>query len=75
MIIPIEFDAPSASNPKLPASIARVSHDEVVLIELQGTLDVESTYEGEHDGKFVGKLTVDDALVSLFSYLFPYNSG
>ncbi|KAF9041919.1 hypothetical protein BDZ89DRAFT_980990 [Hymenopellis radicata] len=62
MIIPVDFVLPSTSNLKLPPSVAKVSHDEIVLVELQGTLDVESTYEGERDGKLVGKLTLDDDL-------------
>ncbi|KAF8917238.1 Ctf8-domain-containing protein [Mucidula mucida] len=62
MIIPVDFILPSSSNLKLPPSVAKVSHDEIVLVELQGTLDVESTYEGERDGKLVGQLTLDDDL-------------
>ncbi len=72
MIIPVDFILPSSSNLKLPPSVAKVSHDEIVLVELQGTLDVESTYEGERDGKLVGQLTLDDDLVT---YLLVFHAS
>ncbi|KAF8071761.1 Ctf8-domain-containing protein [Lyophyllum atratum] len=59
MIIPINVT--SFSNPKLPPGLAKISHDEVVLIELQGSLDVECNHVSERDGKLVGKLKVDAA--------------
>jgi hypothetical protein len=68
MLIPINFE-PSSSKPKLPPSLAKISHDEVVLIELQGALEVESTQEGEKDGKMVGNLEVDNAQVRLIVVL------
>ncbi|KAG6865975.1 hypothetical protein C0991_009977 [Blastosporella zonata] len=43
----------------LPPGLAKISHDEVVLIELQGALEVEGNHPSERDGKLVGKLTVD----------------
>jgi len=58
MIIPINVTA-SSSNPKLPPGLAKISHDEIVLIELQGSLDVECNHVSERDGKLVGKLKVD----------------
>ncbi|KAG6902839.1 hypothetical protein C0995_010724 [Termitomyces sp. Mi166 len=58
MIIPINV-ASSSSNLKLPPGLAKISHDEVVLIELQGALGVESNHPSERDGKLVGKLKVD----------------
>ncbi|KAG5337286.1 hypothetical protein C0989_009932 [Termitomyces sp. Mn162] len=60
MIIPINV-ASSSSNPKLPPGLAKISHDEVVLIELQGALEVESNHPSDRDGKLVGKLKVDEA--------------
>ncbi|GLB40237.1 putative ctf8 [Lyophyllum shimeji] len=58
MIVPINV-ATSSSNPKLPPGLAKISDDEVVLIELQGSLDVECNQISERNGKFVGKLKVD----------------
>ncbi|KAF5372758.1 hypothetical protein D9615_010102 [Tricholomella constricta] len=66
MIIPINI-ASSSSNPKLPPGLAKISHDEVVLIELQGSLEVECNHISERDGKLVGKLKVDAFTVSLSS--------
>ncbi|KAK0205053.1 Ctf8-domain-containing protein [Desarmillaria ectypa] len=62
MLIPIDIPIPSASNRKLSPAFAKVSHDETVLIELQGTLDVESNHENELNGKLVGKLSIDEAM-------------
>ncbi|KAG5651294.1 hypothetical protein H0H81_009147 [Sphagnurus paluster] len=59
MIIPINVAPSSSSNPKLPPGLAKISHDEVVLIELQGALEVECNDPSERDGKLVGKLKVD----------------
>ncbi|KAG6857423.1 hypothetical protein H0H87_004785 [Tephrocybe sp. NHM501043] len=60
MIIPINV-ASTSSNPKLPPGLAKISHDEVVLIELQGALEVECNHPNERDGKLVGKIKVDSA--------------
>jgi len=59
MIIPISV-ASQSSNRKLPPGLAKISHDEVVLIELQGSLEVECTDISERDGKLVGKLKMDE---------------
>ncbi|KAF7374504.1 hypothetical protein MSAN_00335000 [Mycena sanguinolenta] len=61
MIIPINFPVASASTPKLAPALATISHNEVVLIELQGEFEVECTNDRERDGKLVGRLTIDDA--------------
>ncbi|KAJ6512836.1 chromosome transmission fidelity protein 8 [Mycena sanguinolenta] len=61
MIIPIDFPVASASTPKLPPTLATISHGEVVLIELQGAFEVECTNDRERDGKLVGRLSIDDA--------------
>ncbi|RDB26118.1 Chromosome transmission fidelity protein 8 [Hypsizygus marmoreus] len=62
MIIPINIaSSSSSSNPKLPPSLAKISHDEIVLIELQGSLEVECNHPSERDGKFIGKLTIDES--------------
>ncbi|PPR02604.1 hypothetical protein CVT24_002175 [Panaeolus cyanescens] len=67
MIIPITLNTPSSSSsthsnstPKLPSGLAKISNDEVVLIELQGFLEVEVNTPEERNGKFVGKLKIDD---------------
>lgn len=59
MIIPIN-NSLNSSNPKLPPGLARISHDEVVLIELQGSIEVECKQVEERDGKLVGKLKLDN---------------
>ncbi|KAJ3720819.1 Ctf8-domain-containing protein [Lentinula guzmanii] len=65
MIIPVTFDAHSSSSSnaqKLPPSLAKISHDEVVLLDLQGALELESTHPNERDGKLVGTLSIDNDL-------------
>lgn len=63
MIIPINVVS-SSSNEKLPPGLANISHEEVVLIELQGSLEVECTNITESDGKLIGKLKIDEVSVS-----------
>lgn len=62
MLIPITI-AHSSSEPKLPPGLAKISHDEIVLIELQGTLEVESNHPKERNGKLVGTLKIDEITV------------
>ncbi|KAF7971068.1 hypothetical protein HWV62_22125 [Athelia sp. TMB] len=61
MLIPITISAgsPSASAP-LPPQLAKLGNDELVLIELQGALDVECTDPSERDGQLVGKFRLDE---------------
>jgi chromosome transmission fidelity protein 8 len=54
----------SSSNPKLPSGLAKISNSEVILVELQGSLEVECNQPSEHDGKLVGKLKIDDLMVN-----------
>ncbi|KAJ7158453.1 Ctf8-domain-containing protein [Mycena filopes] len=65
MIISITFPSSSSSSstntPHLPPALAQISHSELVLIELQGALEVECTSDRERDGRLVGRLCVDDA--------------
>ncbi|KAJ7158447.1 Ctf8-domain-containing protein [Mycena filopes] len=62
MIISITFPSSSSSTaPHLPPALAQISHSELVLIELQGALEVECTSDRERDGRLVGRLCVDDA--------------
>ena len=63
MLIPITITSSSPSNPKLPSGLAKISHNEVVLVELQGSLEVECNQLSERDGKLVGKLKIDDLTV------------
>jgi len=60
MIVPITFNS-SSSNSKLPSGLAQISHDEVVLVELQGSLDVECNDPSERNGKLIGKLRIDNS--------------
>lgn len=60
MLIPVTVSPASESNPKLPPGLAKISHDEIALIELQGLLEVEASRPEERDGKFVGKLNMDN---------------
>lgn len=64
MIIPINVASSSFSNPKLPPGLAKISHDELVLVELQGSLEVECNHISERNGKLVGSLKVDEITVS-----------
>jgi len=61
MLIPITITSSSPSNPKLPSGLAKISHNEVVLVELQGSLEVECDQPSERDGKLVGQLKMDDS--------------
>jgi chromosome transmission fidelity protein 8 len=65
MLIPITIISSSLSNPKLPPGLAKISNSEVVLVELQGSLEVECNQPSERDGKLVGKLKIDDLTVNL----------
>ncbi|PIL36333.1 hypothetical protein GSI_00021 [Ganoderma sinense ZZ0214-1] len=60
MLIPINIDLPGPSTPRrphLPSQLVQFGTDELVLIELQGVLEVE----GNRDGQLVGQLEVDSA--------------
>ncbi|KAK2460949.1 hypothetical protein APHAL10511_007419 [Amanita phalloides] len=61
MIIPITVAAPAADKQKLPPPLAKISHDEYILIELQGSLHVECSDGVDQNGQVVGKLKIDDA--------------
>ncbi|EKM58527.1 uncharacterized protein PHACADRAFT_140527 [Phanerochaete carnosa HHB-10118-sp] len=56
MIIPVNVNIAGSSSTPLPPQFAQYGTDEVVLVELQGELDVE----GDTGGQFVGKLTIDN---------------
>ena len=59
MIIPLNVALQGHSRRTLPPQLVQFGSDELVLIELQGTLDVE----GEMEGQFVGKLKIDSSTV------------
>nr|GAT49990.1 predicted protein [Mycena chlorophos] len=61
MIIPISFDLGASGLHTLPPALARISHSEVVLVELQGALEVDFVKPSERDGKLVGRLGLDDS--------------
>lgn len=60
MIVPITVTQPNAFAPKLPPSIAKLGHDELFLIELQGTLDVQCPESTTRDGQLIGTLNTAD---------------
>ncbi|EAU85403.1 hypothetical protein CC1G_07097 [Coprinopsis cinerea okayama7 len=60
MIIPITLSTDGICNPKLPHGLAKIANDEIVLVELQGSLDVEAKHPSERNGKLVGKLSIDE---------------
>ncbi|KAF9243380.1 Ctf8-domain-containing protein [Melanogaster broomeanus] len=60
MLVPISVSPPNPFAPKLPPSIAKLGHDELFLIEFQGTLDVEGSETISKDGQLVGRLNTTD---------------
>lgn len=60
MVIDVSVSLSNAFNPKFPSCVAKLGHDELVLIELQGTLDIECDEDTTRDGQFVGKLNLND---------------
>jgi len=58
MLIPITIS--SSSTVLLPPQLAKLGNDELVLIELQGSLDVECTDNSERDGQMVGTFRLDE---------------
>lgn len=62
MLIPINIS--SSSTLPLPPQLAKLGNDELVLIELQGTLDVECTASSDRDGQMVGKFKLEEGSVA-----------
>lgn len=60
MIIPITISRPGQFSAKLPPPLVTLGHDELLLIELQGTLDVEGTEVADKDGQLIGTLNTTD---------------
>lgn len=63
MIIPITIPSFSSTGQTLPPQLAQFGTDELVLVELQGSLEVQGGGDGEGAGKerVVGKLIVDSS--------------
>ncbi len=64
MLIPINVPQPSfssASHAPLPPQLARLGSDEIVIVELQGALQVE----GDQSGRSWGTLTMDPVSILL----------
>ena len=59
MIIPVTLKPPSDSGRKLPPQLASLGNGDLVLIELQGSLEVQ----GSTDSQFVGTLEIDPKTV------------
>ncbi|KAF5357386.1 hypothetical protein D9758_005924 [Tetrapyrgos nigripes] len=68
MIVPINFNP--TSSPKLPSTLAKISHDEVVLIELQGQLELENP--SQRNGMLVGTLKIDEELKKPTLHIGPH---
>ncbi|KAI6042909.1 Ctf8-domain-containing protein [Pisolithus marmoratus] len=60
MIIPIAISRPGQFSAKLPPQLVTLGHDELILIELQGTLDVEGSEKADKDGQLIGTLNTTD---------------
>lgn len=60
MMIPVHVNLGGYPSRPLPPQLVQFGTDEVVLVELQGSLEVE----GNLNGQYVGKLTVDGEKVS-----------
>ncbi|KAI6123297.1 Ctf8-domain-containing protein [Pisolithus thermaeus] len=60
MIIPITISRPGQFSAKLPSQLVTLGHDELFLIELQGTLDVEGSEMADKDGQLIGTLNTTD---------------
>lgn len=64
MIIPVLIARADSSSQRqrLPPSCVRLGHDQVFLIELQGTLDVEGSEAANTDDQLIGQLNVTDVV-------------
>ncbi|KAL1739510.1 hypothetical protein HDZ31DRAFT_20365, partial [Schizophyllum fasciatum] len=58
MTIPVTIGPASAYSP-LPSGLAHISSSEVVLVELQGALEVECREARERDGRLIGRFGID----------------
>lgn len=59
MIIPVTFEPPFDDGRKLPPQLANLGNGHTVLIELQGSLEVQ----GPTDSELVGTLEIDPKTV------------
>ncbi|KIK94372.1 hypothetical protein PAXRUDRAFT_828054 [Paxillus rubicundulus Ve08.2h10] len=60
MIIPISVSPPNQFSQKLPPAVAKLGHDELFLVELQGTLNVDGSETTSKDGQLIGKMNTAD---------------
>jgi chromosome transmission fidelity protein 8 len=77
MLIPVNFSPSSsltAGYPKLAPALAKVSHNEIILLEFQGEFEVETVTSDrtERNGKVVGTLSIDDDMVSVSPQVQAY---
>ncbi|KAF7289613.1 hypothetical protein HMN09_01323500 [Mycena chlorophos] len=68
MIIPISFNLGATGLKKLPPALARVSHLEVVLVELQGRETLRARWQARRSNRF-RRLWGAQRLPSLFTLL------
>ena len=59
MIIPLNFVSPGKEGSTLAPQLARLGSNEVVLLELQGSIQVE----GDQAGQLAGALKIEDKVL------------
>lgn len=64
MIVPIRVNASFDANCSLPPQLVKLGNHESMLIELQGSLEVESNEPRERDGQRIGRLRFDETSVN-----------
>ncbi|KAG7095238.1 hypothetical protein E1B28_006012 [Marasmius oreades] len=62
MVIPIIFSPSTLSEPSLSGPLARISDSELLLLEFQGEIHVDSEEGDVKSGQLVGTLTIDEGL-------------
>jgi chromosome transmission fidelity protein 8 len=70
MRIPIKFNSFANSTGSLPPQLAQLASNEMILIELQGSLEVE----GDKTGEVVGTLKVDNPVRLSFIQIYNITS-
>lgn len=71
MIIPVTLKPPSNESRKLPSQLADLGNGNVVLIELQGSLEVQ----GSTDSLIVGTLEIDPKTVCVLFVMTVKRGG